>query len=300
MKRSPFSFEEIINAPKIRMNEPEFFLSTDNTRLAYYPFISQKKPLCSLIFIHGSGAFSGGGYQYLAAGLMEKHNINVYLLDMRGHGNSDGRRGDAPDAGQLFYDLKTLVCLVRRAHPDIPLVLGAHSWSCGLVLKYSSNVEKLPVDGYAFIAPFFGVKSGTNRFTIFNNPYTTPRFFNILVYKMSGHRLFGNRIAVRLNYPEEIIKKSPLITTSYTCNFVEGISVNDPEKEFGRIDRPVFMIIGEKDEQFKTARVIDYSRLLENKVKQKSFFNIIEGSGHLSILLVSDDPLGFFLKNLTN
>jgi alpha-beta hydrolase superfamily lysophospholipase len=72
--------------------------------LACYSF-QAREPVASLLFIHGGGAYGGAGYQYLAQDLCGDHHVSVYLLDLRGHGNSEGPRGGAPSANQALQDL---------------------------------------------------------------------------------------------------------------------------------------------------------------------------------------------------
>lgn len=90
------------------------------------------------IFYHGGGAHSGAGYAHLAAGLRDGSGVAVYTPDIRGHGHSQGERGDAPSTEQLFRDVDGFVDLVRGAHPDRPLFVGGHSSGAGLVLNYAT------------------------------------------------------------------------------------------------------------------------------------------------------------------
>lgn len=141
------------------MLEHEYYKSSDNIELAYFPFLSIQKPVCSLIFIHGGGAHSGAGYQHLANNLQINYNINVFLLDLRGHGKSDGDRGDCSSAQRILEDIKLFVDYIKEKYPEIPITLGGHSSGGGLVLNYSSWKNKSPVDSNIFVSPKLGYRS---------------------------------------------------------------------------------------------------------------------------------------------
>ncbi|GAB6275516.1 MAG: hypothetical protein SAMD01599839_00560 [Rectinema sp.] len=134
-KAASFSFKEIENQSTTSLIDYVFINATDGTKLAYYPYIAQN-PIASMVFLHGGGAYSGAGYQYLAASLAEKYNVNVYLVDIRGHGNSEGPRGDSPSVRQVYSDLEVIIKQVEKENFPLPIFLGGHSSGAGLVLNY--------------------------------------------------------------------------------------------------------------------------------------------------------------------
>ncbi len=298
MEKEPFSIKEIIDAPFIEMDEPEYFKSNDNVELAYYSFLAISKPFCSLIFIHGGGAYSGAGYQHLANGLKSKYNINVYLIDLRGHGKSKGERGGTPATQQIWKDIKLFVDYIRKNNPQIPLVLGGHSSGGGLVLNYSSWKYKSPVDAYIFISPKFGYKSRTDRYQINKDPFAKIRILTLLINILSFKLLFGNKIAVRFNYSAENIKNNPLLVTSNSCNMTWAITPLTPQKQFKNLDRPFCLISGKDDELLDSDKIIKYADFPDENIKKHSFNTIIENSNHLSVLLAVDRFIGDYLLKL--
>jgi alpha-beta hydrolase superfamily lysophospholipase len=58
-------------------------------------------------------------------------------FDLRGHGRSDGLRGDAPSYETLLTDVDALMHWVQTSHPRLPVFLYGHSLGGGLVLNYA-------------------------------------------------------------------------------------------------------------------------------------------------------------------
>jgi acylglycerol lipase len=283
-----FSFAELMNAPQIDMGEPQFFTAADGVKLAYYTQAPPASTSAVLIFIHGGGAHSTAGYQHLAYGLSTKHNVCVYLLDLRGHGRSGGPRGDTPAVEQVRLDVKMFVDRIREKHKGVPLYLGGHSSGGGLVLNYLAWEKKSQADGYVFISPHFGYKSGTERKDI-KNPFARVDMDVFVAHAVSQGKEHGNTPAVYFNYSEERLKSSPLLLRFITCNMSYAITPQDPQKQFGMIDKRFALFVGQNDELFIPEKITAYADLADDAIKKGSTAEIIKGENHLSILLVADE-----------
>ena len=110
-----------------------------------------------LVVQHGVGEH-GGRYGHLIDALRDT-GISIFAIDSRGHGRSDGTRGDARSLDQLVDDLEAFILVLRERHGiDRPLLLG-HSLG-GLIvtrfaLRYSNQWElkALLISGPAFKVP---------------------------------------------------------------------------------------------------------------------------------------------------
>jgi pimeloyl-ACP methyl ester carboxylesterase len=299
-QKEPFSFSEIINTRPVTIPEPEYFPASDKIKLAYYSFLPKSDAVCSLVFLHGGGAHSTGGYQYIADGLRKKYQVKVYLLDLRGHGNSGGPRGDSPSAKQIWIDLKLFISFIKRENPDLPLYLGGHSSGGGLVLNYATWKDKTPVDGYIFISPRFGYKSKTDRYPVHKDPFGRPRILTYLVNLLTGGFFFGHGIAVDLSYPDEILNKNPLLLKSYSYNMAKAVYPSNPRQQFKNIDKPFCLLVGENDELFFSERLIQYGDLPGPNIKKNSSCMLVKKANHLSVVLTADEFIGPFLRNTFN
>lgn len=89
MPNASFAFDEMLEA----RTEPDvsvaFWSASDHVQLAYYPFC-MPQARASLLMLHGGGAHSLLGYVSFAKTLRDTWGVNVYLMDLRGHGQSGG------------------------------------------------------------------------------------------------------------------------------------------------------------------------------------------------------------------
>lgn len=80
-------------------------------------------PDLHVIIQHGLGEH-GGRYERLVERLNDR-NISVHLMDLRGHGRSGGRRGDAAGVAELALDLEAFFAQLKElADLKRPVLLG--------------------------------------------------------------------------------------------------------------------------------------------------------------------------------
>ena len=283
---SSFSFKEMADAGNVPLGDPTFVKSTDGLKLACYAFEAQF-PIATVVFLHGGGAYSGAGYQFLAKSLADKYSMSVILLDLRGHGNSEGPRGDSPNVEQVWRDVGAVNDYVKQLHPDLKLFLGGHSSGAGVVLNYLSWNRDPNLSGYIFLSPQLGYKSKTER-SGNPNPFATADTDVFVKYAMSQGQGYGNTPAVFFNYPDEIIQRQPLIIKSITVNMSLSMTPDNPQEQFKDIDKPFALFIGEKDELFDSEKVIRFADFADKKLKPNSTVQVVPDQNHLSILGVAD------------
>ncbi len=278
------------------MPQAGFLSASDGVKLAYYNFIPGK-PSSILLFLHGGGAYSGGGYPVFASNLSKNHNIGVVLMDVRGHGNSGGERGHSPSKEQCWDDIRKMALTLKDKYGNIPLFIGGHSSGGGMVLNYSSWDKDTPADGYIFISPQLGYKSGTEKHTD-REKFTKVNLPVFIINGMSGGKLLGGFKAVRFNYPKEVLAANPIFITSITVNMANSMTPYDPAGQFRRINRPYGLFVGENDELFEPSRVLDYFDLSAESIKKRSVKLMIPGANHLSILLNCEKTVAEMITGL--
>ena len=59
-----------------------------------------------------------------------------FAVDLRGHGQSEGKRGHTPSHDMLLDDVEELLMHARAEYNDIPLFLYGHSLGGNIVTNY--------------------------------------------------------------------------------------------------------------------------------------------------------------------
>ena len=289
-KGSPFSFEELRNAERVFVPPLQYLKAGDDVTLAYRAYIPSEISAV-LIFYHGAGAHSGLTYPYIGDGLNKHFNIAVYTPDMRGHGFSDGERGDAPSSEQVLDDISTFIRFVRAKHPGKALFLGGHSAGCGLVLNYSDIKNPEKVAGYVFLSPYLGFRSKTDRE---NNPHPFATAKEELFVKHAMHGTEGHSKAVFYHYPEEVLEANPEMVTAITVNLSNAVTPSSPWLQLMNLNAPLAMWIGENDEAFDPDKVVSFIK----SGKPDSELTILEDESHLSIMLNAARYIGPWIQSI--
>ncbi len=117
-----------------------------------------------LCIIHGLGEHSGR-YSELAEFLSSK-GIASFAMDLRGHGNSPGKRGHSPSYDTLMGDLEELLKLARSEFTDLPIFFFGHSMGGNLVANYMISMNTNEVAGYILSAPWFKLAFDPPKFRL--------------------------------------------------------------------------------------------------------------------------------------
>lgn len=130
------------------------------------------KPQAVVVIVHGIQE-SGIRYLDFARELVEK-NLAVWILDLRGHGNSGGRRVYVDSFEQYVEDLDVVVNEARQHYPDQKLFIFAHSMGGLIAFRYETERALVgSVDGYILSSPALKIKMSTEN-SIKNSLATLP------------------------------------------------------------------------------------------------------------------------------
>lgn len=115
------------------------FASVDQLRLAW-SYWAAERPKAGVHIVHGLSEHRGR-YAALASALVSR-GYSVFAFDQRGHGESGGRRGDAPAFESLVDDVQRSMAVHRRLLPrSAPIVLLGHSMGGLVTLRYLQKGE---------------------------------------------------------------------------------------------------------------------------------------------------------------
>ena len=290
-----FSLVEIKNAPKKSLQPLEYIQATDGILLAYRSYLPQHAKAI-LIFYHGGGAHSGLSYKHIGTGLRDNFDIAVYTPDIRGHGGSEGERGDTLNVEQVWHDINTIVKTARVKYPNLPIFIGGHSGGAGLALNYSSWDKKAEIDGYTFLAPYFGYRSKTNYDAGGNTgfEFSTVKTSDFVINTMSSGLFLGHSKAVQFNFPDAVLKANPRIVPFNTVNMANAVTPHSPEYQFSGL-KQFGLWIGKQDEAFDPLKIITFARTNSDTRAEKEI-KTIDNVNHFSIILNGSNLIGPWLQ----
>ena len=149
----------------------------------------------TILIVHGLGEH-GGRYQRLAMHLT-KQGWNVASYDLRGHGESEGRRGHIRSLEDHLDDLGLVMDAVRSSRPGAPLILLGHSMG-GQIAALMMARSYRPANGLILSSPALMV------------PMTALQRIQLVV----GGALAPN-LRVRNGLPVDKLSHSQAVVTAY-------------------------------------------------------------------------------------
>ena len=253
-----------IDVKKLRedFKEPyELVNTSDRITLFLRKWESQSPSNKAILILHGITAYSGPYEMFADA--FSKTGFTAIGLDLRGHGRSDGIRGDYPSKERLINDLVETISFLKKQYSTL-LIFG-HSLGVltALIAKKNSN-EK--IDGLILLSAGKDIKTGV---------YKSPSVLQKLKILFSS--IFSPSKPVINYYREGLLGlDDPLFNFKYTLRFMRLVSTKDLDLS-GEIGCPVLLGVGEHDELFSVESA--QSLLDEISSEDKKFF-IIPGAKH--------------------
>ena len=127
-----------------------FVPSADGTALFFRRWPAENWNSRVVAVLHGIG-YHSGPYKVIADAL-NPGGTDVYGLDARGHGLSQGRRGFLGTPTEVVADLTAIVERVRRERPNARIFLLGDSMGADLALCYAKNHSR-DLAGLVLLAP---------------------------------------------------------------------------------------------------------------------------------------------------
>jgi alpha-beta hydrolase superfamily lysophospholipase len=281
-----------------------YFTSFDLTRLAYREILPASFNTL-LVFIHGTAAQSK---LYLPlADTLRQHGIATALLDLRGHGLSEGRRGDAKNTTALARDLKLFLDTLRAKYPQKKLVLGGHSLGAGTCLKYISFFydrpsHYRPPDALLLMSGGFYPNPNRSSKTSLNTRQQDGAFAKINPLQslllipdllLDIHPKAFEILLPNDSLVQQAVSKN-LLTTHYALNFFLAAFPIDVMDAYRNVRFPTLLVIGKEDELFAVADA-EYT-LSRLPTKEKSL--IVSDANHINVIWRSAPAIATWLQSL--
>ena len=241
---------------------PHYLVSTSDGKKLFLRVWEPESPSkIAILILHGITAYSEP-YETLGIPLSRIGYI-VYGLDLRGHGLSDGIRGDYPSNERLVKDLGESILFLKEKHPT--LILLGHSLGV-ITALIACNFYLKEISGLILISAAKEAKPG-----VYNKMAISTKLKILLssIVKPSKPIISYYRDGMTgLN--------DPLYNFKYTLRFMKNFSakkLNFPDK----FEIPIALAIGEYDEIFSVESARSFFDEIHSENKK---FIVLPGAKH--------------------
>jgi acylglycerol lipase len=133
------------------------FAARDGIGLHEQWWLPKAEAVASVVIVHGINEH-GGRYARLAEDL-NRRGYAVYVMDLRGHGRSEGDRAMIWEFDQYLNDVEVLLERVAARQPGKPLFLFGHSMG-GAIVALLAITRSPKVQGIVLSAPAVQIAGG--------------------------------------------------------------------------------------------------------------------------------------------
>ena len=254
--------------------------TSDNITLFLRVWEPPKKSNKAILILHGITAHSGP-YEMIGKPL-SMLDYNVFGLDLRGHGLSDGKRGDYPSIKRLIMDLTETIAFLKQKF-SILILLGH---SLGVLLAFIAvNYCLEDINGLILMS------AGTERKPGVYNPLSTKEKLKILFSSIFS----PSKPVISYKRDGMIGLDDPLFNFKYTLRFMKILKVFDVKslKTAEKLKIPLILGVGDQDQIF----TVESAQKLLNEIPgdNKDFF-VISGGTHTDFPEEGFVPLINWLK----
>ena len=230
--------------------------------------VPAKKDIAVLIY-HGFTAYSG---PYSMAGIpISKGGYTVFGLDYRGHGLSDGNRGDSPGKDRWLGDLAQSVKYIKGLGFSKVIILG-HSLGVAMAICAADTVPN-DISGLILLSGAYEGRKGLSK--------PIPLFTQAKILASSIFR--PSYPAVEYYQDGMNVSKDTLFNFRYTLRFMTMLDVKKLRLPKD-LNIPVLVGVGDHDELFEVDKVKDFYNMIPGD--KKTFF-VMKNATHAKIPLES-------------
>jgi alpha-beta hydrolase superfamily lysophospholipase len=233
----------------------------------------------SVLIFHGITAYSGP-YGPIVAEQIAAAGYDVFGLDLRGHGLSDGRRGDYPSEDRFRKDLAETLALVRSKSRKL-VVLG-HSLGALPAIVVAKN-HPGEISGLVIVSAAKKLRTG-----VYPRPKT-----GAMLKALLGVAILRGTPLIEYRREGQLGLDDPLFNFQYSARFytvlygtgalkVMGMLrsglIDSPNMNFdGKLKVPLFVAVGDRDELFPAEGVREFCDGVDCDDKE---FHLVPGARH--------------------
>lgn len=224
-----------------------------------------------IIVLHGAGEYSEK-YARLAEWFASRA-IDVYLVDLRGHGRSDGPRCHAEDFNDYILDLDKLIRFIEQKNSREKTFLVSHSLGGLIAFFYALNFP-YRIAGIAASSPCLGLKLKIDPVKVWAIS---------IFYRMLKNKSFASHIEPSMvTHDPYIIQRfaaDPLIHHTVTASFYVQMTkaIRYIKNNAGELRMPVFILQAGDDKICDVNTAKEFYQAIGSKDKG---FKLYEGFYH--------------------
>ncbi|MGK7391422.1 MAG: lysophospholipase [Candidatus Cyclobacteriaceae bacterium M2_1C_046] len=136
------------------MKKSNSLKTKDHLKIATEEFLVPESR-ASVILVHGLGEYKDR-YHHIAEAFNQA-GFSFFSFDLRGHGDSQGKRGYTPSYDALLDDLNVVIEYVAQ-HNDTPIVLYGHSMGGNIVANYLIRKKDKRIYAAIITSPWFRLR----------------------------------------------------------------------------------------------------------------------------------------------
>lgn len=217
----------------------------------------------ALIILHGLAEHKGRYIDFMNK--LCECGITSFALDLRGHGESSGNRGDIDNFATYLNDLSSFINSIIENFGVKKIILFGHSLGGQIVAAYSmSSLCAKEVGAIILSSP--AIAFGFLQV-----------FFHFIPYKLCGNV----KIKKRHSESKEMLEYSrndPLACKDYSIRLL-GILFIDGKKQarksLEKIELPTLILCGDKDHLIKSKKLNKFLNKIKNKnISLKTYPNV--------------------------
>jgi len=245
------------------------FSNNKGDQVFYQNWITGNKPKGIVIIVHGLNSHSE--YYHIFAGQLNENKYEVYALDLRGRGKSEGERFYISDYLDIIEDIDQLVDIARCEHVTQPIFLLGHSaggvFASVYAVLHQTKLKGLIAESFAFHLPVPGFALAAMKFL----GYIIPR---ARLVKLNNEDFSRDQLVVDRMNADPLLKNEKQPAKTMQQLLIAGEYL---KKQMPRITLPLLILHGTAD---KATSPSGSRYFLENASSTDKQLKLYEGHYH--------------------
>lgn len=218
------------------------FISFDGAELPLKSWMPPTSLKAVFIALHGYNDYSN--FIKDAAVYLNEQGIGVYSYDQRGFGESP-HRGTWSSHGAMCEDLRTIIALAQKRHPETPLYLLGDSMGGAVIMAADTPDNPLPGEGVILVAPAVWSRSSM--------PFYQRWLLSLAVRIMPWGRVTGKKLNITPSDNKEMLKdlgRDPLVLKESRIDAIYGLTnlMDAAYEAASRFNKNTLFLYGAQDE----------------------------------------------------